>query len=141
FSSRRRHTRFSRDWSSDVCSSDLAWGWASPLWPNTPTGWRWNPLPAGAPGSSCASDLPVHRLPPLLLAPTRPWEAAGRRRGKMPPADERPVTSAPATDKLGASSLAGSPPPTTPEAPVLDAHPEWTAFTQQGDPEARRRLI
>src|SRR5690606_40582290 len=25
-SSRRRHTRFSRDWSSDVCSSDLALG-------------------------------------------------------------------------------------------------------------------
>src|SRR5690606_14914824 len=25
FSSRRRHTRFSRDWSSDVCSSDLAY--------------------------------------------------------------------------------------------------------------------
>src|SRR5690606_39742980 len=24
FSSRRRHTRFSRDWSSDVCSSDVA---------------------------------------------------------------------------------------------------------------------
>src|SRR5690606_40267688 len=23
--SRRRHTRFSRDWSSDVCSSDLPW--------------------------------------------------------------------------------------------------------------------
>src|SRR5690606_39852920 len=29
FSSRRRHTRFSRDWSSDVCSSDLL-----PLHPN-----------------------------------------------------------------------------------------------------------
>src|SRR5690606_40184388 len=28
FSSRRRHTRFSRDWSSDVCSSDLG---AEPL--------------------------------------------------------------------------------------------------------------
>src|SRR5690606_39651864 len=28
FSSRRRHTRFSRDWSSDVCSSDLRrWPW------------------------------------------------------------------------------------------------------------------
>src|SRR5436309_9698780 len=27
FSSRRRHTRFSRDWSSDVCSSDLFVGW------------------------------------------------------------------------------------------------------------------
>src|SRR5690606_40857789 len=26
FSSRRRHTRFSRDWSSDVCSSDLEFG-------------------------------------------------------------------------------------------------------------------
>src|SRR5690606_40615815 len=24
-SSRRRHTSFSRDWSSDVCSSDLSW--------------------------------------------------------------------------------------------------------------------
>src|SRR5690606_39363285 len=29
FSSRRRHTRFSRDWSSDVCSSDLLFG----IWP------------------------------------------------------------------------------------------------------------
>src|SRR5690606_40493094 len=26
FTSRRRHTRFSRDWSSDVCSSDLGEG-------------------------------------------------------------------------------------------------------------------
>src|SRR3989442_7534412 len=25
FSSRRRHTRCGRDWSSDVCSSDLGW--------------------------------------------------------------------------------------------------------------------
>src|SRR5256885_5738244 len=25
FSSRRRHTRLQGDWSSDVCSSDLAW--------------------------------------------------------------------------------------------------------------------
>src|SRR3712207_8285314 len=25
FSSRRRHTRYWRDWSSDVCSSDLRW--------------------------------------------------------------------------------------------------------------------
>src|SRR5207253_8143322 len=28
FSSRRRHTRWPRDWSSDVCSSDL-WAWYS----------------------------------------------------------------------------------------------------------------
>src|SRR3712207_8296955 len=29
FSSRRRHTRYWRDWSSDVCSSDLARSWHS----------------------------------------------------------------------------------------------------------------
>src|SRR5690606_40512735 len=29
FSGRRRHTRFSRDWSSDVCASDLAASYAS----------------------------------------------------------------------------------------------------------------
>src|SRR3712207_9526655 len=28
FSSRRRHTRYWRDWSSDVCSSDLSTGYA-----------------------------------------------------------------------------------------------------------------
>src|SRR2546422_3222748 len=33
FSSRRRHTRCSRDWSSDVCSSDL----------DTPRGWAARP--------------------------------------------------------------------------------------------------
>src|SRR2546427_5631729 len=29
FSSRRRHTRFDCDWSSDVCSSDLCANWAT----------------------------------------------------------------------------------------------------------------
>src|SRR5256886_9736407 len=32
FSSRRRHTRFDCDWSSDVCSSDLATGMSRSLW-------------------------------------------------------------------------------------------------------------
>src|SRR5256884_4491881 len=32
FSSRRRHTRCSRDWSSDVCSSDLISTNATPPW-------------------------------------------------------------------------------------------------------------
>src|SRR5436305_11488385 len=31
FSSRRRHTRCGRDWSSDVCSSDLATPWSAAL--------------------------------------------------------------------------------------------------------------
>src|SRR5438445_8453512 len=34
FSSRRRHTRYWRDWSSDVCSSDL--GWPQCYLPNQP---------------------------------------------------------------------------------------------------------
>src|SRR3712207_9238526 len=32
FSSRRRHTRYWRDWSSDVCSSDLIWGATLTRW-------------------------------------------------------------------------------------------------------------
>src|SRR5690606_22985720 len=41
FSSRRRHTRFSRDWSSDVCSSDLT--------PTRGRGWaRTSPTPSDA---------------------------------------------------------------------------------------------
>src|SRR5690606_39517115 len=35
FSSRRRHTRFSRDWSSDVCSSDLHRNAAADLRPQS----------------------------------------------------------------------------------------------------------
>src|SRR5439155_12792063 len=34
FSSRRRHTRWPRDWSSDVCSSDLNETLAKQLWPD-----------------------------------------------------------------------------------------------------------
>src|SRR5207253_3876680 len=56
FSSRRRHTRWPRDWSSDVCSSDLVsnsatWavpsgrGGAATQWlrrpRSTPPAWRW----------------------------------------------------------------------------------------------------
>src|SRR6476620_6091302 len=39
FSSRRRHTSYWRDWSSDVCSSDLSERWRTPLGPTqAPTG-------------------------------------------------------------------------------------------------------
>src|SRR6266446_9881980 len=47
FSSRRRHTRLQGDWSSDVCSSDLAGGRREPDMQvvafSTPTNphWRW----------------------------------------------------------------------------------------------------
>src|SRR3712207_921122 len=38
FSSRRRHTRYWRDWSSDVCSSDLGWTAYAPLSTEAPMG-------------------------------------------------------------------------------------------------------
>src|SRR3712207_7393330 len=47
FSSRRRHTRYWRDWSSDVCSSDLSpclsfliLGSSSPTLPTAPPAWQ-----------------------------------------------------------------------------------------------------
>src|SRR2546429_3795625 len=51
FSSRRRHTRCSRDWSSDVCSSDLFFTTAtvfpptSGLYPRESCGFQRPPLP------------------------------------------------------------------------------------------------
>src|SRR5256886_7984883 len=51
FSSRRRHTRFDCDWSSDVCSSDLRDGWCVPvLWGAGAPLLR----PAARSGPSCA---------------------------------------------------------------------------------------
>src|SRR5438093_7236459 len=47
FSSRRRHTRLVSDWSSDVCSSDLAAGSAL-AWAFTVTGYRWLARRGGA---------------------------------------------------------------------------------------------
>src|SRR5436309_9410460 len=50
FSSRRRHTRFSRDWSSDVCSSDLP-GFPARSFVSTneskPNGGQWHLTPDG----------------------------------------------------------------------------------------------
>src|SRR5256886_7192605 len=72
FSSRRRHTRFDCDWSSDVCSSDLdgrargararpsswAWTWACP--PSPSCGGRPPPRAACSDGSpSDRASLPA----------------------------------------------------------------------------------
>src|SRR5690606_41025389 len=54
FSSRRRHTRFSRDWSSDVCSSDLPF-------------WRLDPAPFnGTELNPVLQDIGLAIHPPLL---------------------------------------------------------------------------
>src|SRR5438105_12708457 len=55
FSSRRRHTRSTRDWSSDVCSSDLTWRLELSC-----------PLSAGSLASrTCARSFLSHASPPL----------------------------------------------------------------------------
>src|SRR5690606_28079273 len=59
FSSRSRHTRFSRDWSSDVCSSDLR--------------------AQGGPDRAGEPALPVRPARPP------PWPAAGQRHGRRRP--------------------------------------------------------
>src|SRR5260370_24453905 len=60
FSSRRRHTRFKCDWSSDVCSSDLAWGYVdhAPL----------APFLARLSGALLGDSLPALRFLPALAA-------------------------------------------------------------------------
>src|SRR6266511_4709227 len=67
FSSRRRHTSFSRDWSSDVCSSDLVALQA----PGSIQG-RGEPKPSGWPG---------------VGAEDQENERAGRERGQSTTAD------------------------------------------------------
>src|SRR3712207_8871756 len=64
FSSRRRHTRYWRDWSSDVCSSDLgSWGTASA------TGSSWATSSTSATSSSS---------PPAARSGRRARSTAGR---------------------------------------------------------------
>src|SRR5699024_12096410 len=53
FSSRRRHTRSKRDWSSDVCSSDLR--------PPPPKPCRGRPVPPGCKPCQKAGNRPGHR--------------------------------------------------------------------------------
>src|SRR5439155_6838467 len=95
FSSRRRHTRWPRDWSSDVCSSDLG---AIEYLRSGPQ----NPfliyLPLGFPHCPYHAPQPFHDLiDPDSLPPLRPADLPGkpdfhrlirseeRRVGKEPP--------------------------------------------------------
>src|SRR5690606_41089013 len=80
FSSRRRHTRFSRDWSSDVCSSDLSWRSTRELTPLTRD-------------HRHGEARDAHQLARLVLDPDRPDVAAPAKRlgasGGVDPAVER----------------------------------------------------
>src|SRR5690606_40714355 len=65
FSSRRRHTRFSRDWSSDVCSSDLLAGGLADA------------------GEHDAGGVAAHRLHPAQLAERDDIEAGALAREQV----------------------------------------------------------
>src|ERR1035437_5400752 len=64
FSSRGRHTRYWRDWSSDVCSSDLRAATATTRWISA----------SGARSPASSSGSPATRDP--VRAPTRRWTTA-----------------------------------------------------------------
>src|SRR5690606_39496903 len=62
FSSRRRHTRFSRDWSSDVCSSDL---------PLEPGEVKRRHRQRAADGLPNLDGTPPNERPAILLSPVQ----------------------------------------------------------------------
>src|SRR5690606_41192618 len=93
--SRRRHTRFSRDWSSDVCSSDLA---PRAHRDRAPDGYR----DAARERQECAMTT-IERLSlPLLLA-----AALGLVAGCAQPGDAHDEEHAAATE-IGRASCRGS---------------------------------
>src|SRR2546430_12673936 len=85
FSSRRRHTRFDCDWSSDMCSSDLRplsliIFAAAALWPNAKAD------PAGSgPAASFVGLPPCHTAGHMaVVAGAADWESGGEgKRGDL----------------------------------------------------------
>src|SRR5438270_9707844 len=69
FSSRRRHTRFDCDWSSDVCSSDLSCG-IPPRPPRIP--WWASPAAVPLPPAAGAEKGPRLRWDPTVSITTGP---------------------------------------------------------------------
>src|SRR5207253_3782553 len=69
-SSRRRHTRWPRDWSSDVCSSDLASlraAWVKPDYPDSPRppeGLQFEPPIQNVGPGGLLGDHPMYSLAP-----------------------------------------------------------------------------
>src|SRR5690606_40811157 len=105
FSSRRRHTSFSRDWSSDVCSSDLA------LRRGGRPG-RGAARPAGdpyrAPAAGLAGALPSGHRPAVGRAPACPAGSVPAPRRRTGPAAADPIAGSP-------GELGGTLPPRGPD--------------------------
>src|SRR5690242_20747742 len=76
FSSRRRHTRLTCDWSSDVCSSDLAAG----VWPPPSAPCRTGP--GRGPGAGADRRVVTRWTVPLLRVERRSAHIATGRRSE-----------------------------------------------------------
>src|SRR5690606_9736669 len=97
FSSRRRHTRFSRDWSSDVCSSDLSVkdaAHSTRVRPNStstlPSAWssQWRVMVTGRSWSGVrpsarTTDAEVPEESGVVMAPTLPTAPVRRARSDV----------------------------------------------------------
>src|SRR6266498_5997525 len=116
FSSRRRHTRCGRDWSSDVCSSDLG-----------------HVLVADAEG---AAERPPRR-PLLVHERLGPGGPAGRDR--HPAAGQRVLPELPGVHRLGRRDGAVAPPAAVRRRASAHGIPSWSSSVAAGSlPPAAR---
>src|SRR2546430_17399093 len=106
FSSRRRHTRFDCDWSSDVCSSDLAWG------PKDSVHAR-----AVSTRNTIVSDSLALDLPDEVLTEARALANPNR------PPPKRPRNGAPRPPAAPNGSRGNRPPPRGPQSPAPPGGP------------------
>src|SRR5699024_11707922 len=104
--SRRRHTRSKRDWSSDVCSSDLCTVSPPKSAQNTAPSWRWNPLASAAfPYKQLLSTVPAGTLSALLTlgrpvgTPAAPGAVAAARSEERRVGKECRSRGAPTADR------------------------------------------
>src|SRR5690606_34610717 len=121
FSSRRRHTRFSRDWSSDVCSSDLSDFFVRSLAEAKSRGAPLFIVQMDTPGGldSAMRDMiqAIIASPVPVVMYVAPSGARAASAGTYLLYASHVAAMAPATN-LGAATpvqIGGSPPPSTPE--------------------------
>src|SRR5690606_38682258 len=126
--SRRRHTRFSRDWSSDVCSSDL-------IWAPTSKGTRICMLSPNQPPAPSAKYSAIIHFPPdadRVMAPS----IDRRPKTACPPQPYSPLAPA----LLNSTDTCSTPMPTSNAGPALirsaEAGPAQPARIMSAAPRA-----
>src|SRR5690606_1402239 len=118
FSSRRRHTRFSRDWSSDVCSSDLPLALAA-VRPGR--GWWYLGGPQAAAGTAADAAEPHH--PRRRMAVAGPLRGGGHRQLAVRPTDPPQGQARPARTGLRwVCRVTSRPPGVAASTPGRDEH-------------------